>query len=92
MEDLNGQSMVFSMSVLEASKVSEREPSFCNEGLAGWWKILRDDHSRKGPPRIVLQETVHITTKETLIQFLTHSNSAPFVRERYESLLNTVLE
>lgn len=82
MEDSSGLSMIFSMSVLEASKVSFKEPSFEDEGLAGWWKILRDDSDRAGPPRIVLQETVSVDSKEKLSQFLLHNNSAHFVRQR----------
>ena len=83
MTDLSGQSLLFRMSLLEFSKCAEAWPSFSDQGLLGWWKILRNDDidAESMPPQIQLQEAVISDNLETFKQVVMHSSSASFIRQ-----------
>jgi hypothetical protein len=86
MADVRGRSLAFTMNLLDFSKLIDQSPAFSEEGLAGWWKLIRND---KEVPRIVLQEAVDISNEDEFKSFVLHSNSAAFVKEIYAELLDT---
>ena len=77
MMDSNQESLVFTMNLLDFSKLVDQQPSFSEKGLAGWWKLIRND---KEVPRILLQEAVDIDSEVSFKQFVLHANSASFVK------------
>ena len=96
MQDADYTSLVFSMNVLDMSKLMEAHPTIQTTGLLGWWKLLRHDapvearetfvYCLQRPPRIILQEALTNVSGSCISQ-LTHGRSADFVRHRYERLL-----
>lgn len=86
MADAQGRSLVFTMNLLDFSKLVDQYEAFSEQGLAGWWKLVRND---KEVPRILLQEAVEIANADEFRNFVLHSNSAAFVKQIYTELLDS---
>ena len=81
--------LVFSMNILEWSKLCETNATFRSSGLLGWWKIEQQEAVSGKPPKITFQQT-YTDVSTVLESVLSHKNSAPFIRDRYASLLASI--